>query len=177
MQPIDFFAPQWHSETTDLPMLYIYDKGGEGDIAQCTADEAMQQISVVNVHNPSRRTILFLPVDHNIDIRKADTNDTASTCDYMLVAGGDELLIFGEIKNRQKRWIADGARQVKQAIEIFRANHDITRWKEHRAYVSNCRYWRARASTRNVEETFRRETGIRLYIQNDIHLDSETLPE
>lgn len=173
MQQVNFFDPQWHADNTDSVLFFIYDRGGIGDLAQLSID-AKEQPTSVNVHNPSEKTVLFLPVDHNIDIRKDGSNDLDSTCDYLLTVDGKDLIVFGEIKTGRKGWAGDGMRQIKHTIDIFRANHDLSEWKQCRAYVSNYRYWRSRSSTRCVEETFKADTGgLRLFIQNDVNLDGE----
>lgn len=173
MQQVDFFDSRWHTENTSVSLFFIYDRGGTGDLAQLSID-AKDQSTSVNVHNPSAKDVMFLPVDHNLDIRKEGSNDMDSTCDYLLTAGGKELIVFGEIKTGRKGWAGDGMKQIKHTIDIFRANHDLSEWSQCRSYVSNYRHWRSRSSTRCVEETFKAETGgLRLYIQNDVNLDGE----
>lgn len=172
MQIVDFFDPKWHTEYTEDPIFFIYDNGN-GDMAKLTANEMFKDTSV-NIHNPSCGNIKFLPVDHNMDIRKDGSNDLDSTCDYILIVNEKEQIIFGEIKTGRKGWASEGMQQIKHTVEVFRANHDLSQWKQCRAYVSNWRKWKSRISTRCVEEEFRNNTGgMRLYIQNDVHIDGE----
>lgn len=173
MQIVNFFDAKWYTESTREPLFFIHDRGGVGDLAKLTTDIADQNTSV-NVHNPSSHCIMFLPVDHNVDIRKEGSKDLDSTCDYLLTVNGKEQIIFGEIKTGRRSWAGEGMEQVKHTIEIFRANHDLAQWGQCRAYVSNYRHWRARTSTRCIQEAFRYETGgIRLYIQNDVNINGE----
>lgn len=173
MQTVNFFDAQWHVEHTNAPVFYIFDRGGNSDLAHMSVNTSDQPTSV-NVFNPSEHTILFLPIDHNLDIKKDGTNDLDSTCDYLLTVNEKEQIIFGEIKTGKKGWAGDGMKQVKHTIEIFRANHDLSQWQQCRAYVSNYRHWRSRSSTRCIEEAFKAETGgLRIYIQNDVHIDGE----
>lgn len=172
MRSVDFFDPQWYAEHTSERLFFIYDKE-DGSCAKLSTDEADQSTSV-NVHNPSIKDILFLPVDHNLNIRKENSDDWDSTCDYLLTVNEKEHLIFGEIKTGRKGWASEGMKQVKHTVEVFRANHDIALWNHCRAYVSNWRKWNARTSTRCVEEAFKAETGgLRLYIKNDVSIDGE----
>lgn len=121
------------------------------------------------------KDIMFLPIDHNLNIKKDGTEELDSTCDYLLTVNGHEQIIFGEIKTGKKGWASDGMRQVSHTIEIFKSNHDICRWRQCRAYVSNWRKWKSRISTRSVEEAFKAQNdGLRLYIKNDVNIDGET---
>lgn len=172
MQVIDFFSAEWHSEQTDKKLFYLFDEG-DGDCARLSADERYRSTSV-NVNNPSAKDIMFLPIDHNLNIKKDGTKELDSTCDYLLNVNGNELIIFGEIKTGRKGWASDGMRQVSHTIKIFRTYHDLCKWAQCRAYVSNWRKWRSRSSTRSIEEIFRAETGgLRLYIKNDVNIDGE----
>lgn len=172
MRSVDFFAPQWYAEHTSERLFFIYDKE-DGSCAKLSTNEADQSTSV-NVHNPSVKDILFLPVDHNLNIRKEGLDDLDSTCDYLLTVNEKEHLIFGAIKTGRKGWASEGMKQVKHTVEVFRAYHDIAHWNNCRAYVSNWRKWNARTSTRCVEEAFKAETGgLRLYIKNDVNIDGE----
>lgn len=172
MQQVDFFDSKWYAEHTNSSLFFIYDRG-TGGRAQISIDANEQQTSV-NVHNPSNNTIMFLPIDHNLDIKKEGTNDLDSTCDYLLTVDDNKLIVFGEIKTGRKGWASEGMKQIKHTIDIFRANHNLSNWNQCRAYVSNYHYWHSKSSTRCVKETFRAETdGLRLYIQNDVHLDGE----
>ncbi len=172
MQKVDFFDSKWYVEHTTDTIFFLFDKE-DGDFVKLSIKEDYKLTSV-NVHNPNAKNIMFLPVDHNLDIRKEDSNDLDSTCDYLLTVNGFEQIIFGEIKTGKKGWASDGMRQVKHTIDIFRANHDLNQWGKCRAYVSNWRKWNARTSTRCVEESFRSDTGgLRLYVKNEVHIEGE----
>lgn len=172
MQVVDFFDSQWYIEHTTESLFFLYDKG-DGSLVKLSSDDKDSSYSV-NVHNPSDSDILFLPIDHNVNIKKEGTNDDDSTCDYLLTVNDREQLIFGEIKTGKRGWASEGMKQVKHTIDIFRANHDLKEWNQCRAYVSNWHKWKARPSTRCVEEAFRAGTGgLRLYIQNDVNIDGE----
>lgn len=174
MQQVNFFDSRWYTETTNAPLFFIYDKGA-ADVAHLSIDTA-EQCTSVNVINPSLHTILFLPVDHNLNIKKEGSNDLDSTCDYLLTVNYREQIIFGEIKTGRKGWISEGAMQVKHTFDIFCANHDITQWNQCRAYVSNYHHWYSKQSSRFVREDFKAKTGgVRLYIQNEVHIDGEEL--
>lgn len=172
MQVVDFFSSQWYSETTNARDFYIYDPGNAAR-AQITVDDALKPVSV-NVENASEKVVVFQPIDHNLDIRKEGSTDLDSTCDYMLMVGGREQIIFGEIKTGRKAWARSGMLQVLHTLDIFRANHDLAEWGTCRGYVSNFHRPHTSTSTKTLREEFKALSGgIRLYVKNEVKIDGE----
>lgn len=169
MQKVDFFSPAWVSETLSAPLLYIYDEGGENDIAHITDDAAWASNSA-KISNSLKNTIWFLPVDHNLDIKKEKSSDLESTCDYLFTVNANEQIVFGEIKNRRKNWINEAIGQLSKTIEIFQFNHNLLNWSERKAYVSNYHKSKHRECTITREEEFGDKYDVRLLIQSDINL-------
>lgn len=170
MQVVDFFDSRWYVEYTSEVLFFLFDNGND-NVVRLTTDEIYRNTSV-NVHNPLSKEVMFLPVDHNLKIKKERTDEFDSTCDYLLVVNGREQLIFGEIKTGRKGWARAGMMQVLHTIEIFRSNHEMNQWGQCRAYVSNWRKWCSRTSTRHIEEEFKLKTGgLRLYINNDVNIE------
>lgn len=167
MQQIDFFSEQWHSERSAAALLLIFDEGGEGDMARMTDDNSVQRTSVA-LYNDNHKIIWFLPVDHNVEIKKENSTDDESVCDYIFTVNDIEQIVFGEIKNRKKQWINDGISQLGNTIEIFKSNHDILQWNSRRAFVSNRFFPHHRQCTITREEQFRDKYKVRLYVQNSI---------
>lgn len=170
MQSVDFFDPQWRNEATTDPLFYVYDPVND-EMARISVEAEMAQ-RAVNVNNPSTKAILFIPVDHNMNIRKEGSNNLDSTCDYLMTVNNKELIISGEIKNRMRKWAREGMLQVLNTLEIFMANHNITEWKKCRGYVSNFRKPLANTSTKTTQEEFKqRSGGYRIYFQNTVNID------
>ena len=172
MQTIDFFAPQWYSESTNASLFYIYDRGAMGDMAHLSHNSDVAAISIT-VKNPSRKFVWFEPLDHNRDIRKDGSSDLESTCDFMLTVDDKEMLSFGEIKNRGKSWISGAIGQLETTVNIFKHNHDINLWRDKRAYVCNYKHPFTPQCYISRQERFRDESGVRLFVKNEIRIDSE----
>lgn len=122
----------------------------------------------VVVLSNNRDDYFFIPVDHNISLKRADGNND-KICDAMLYTKNS--LCFIEIKCwRVGGWITAAAEQISCTIGHFEESHadDAHRYRD--AYICN---WKQRnkllhESHNELKNGFLEKYGTHLYISNTI---------
>jgi len=122
------------------------------------------------VDNSITCDITFTAIDNCIDIRRAD-GSLESRCDGMITYS--DSLIFIELKERDMPnsvWVKKGERQLRNIITIFEMNHDMSIYKDKKAYLVNKLKPDFPVGQSSRMEKFEDETGYTFIIQQKIVL-------
>lgn len=168
---IDFFADGLVKYKTNANLFFLNDEKYDKDQLVRFSISVQEPKKYVNVHNDSLRNLTVTPLDHNLIVKKENSQDAESICDYLISTDDKAVLLFGEIKTGKSGWARAGANQISNTLHIFKRFHDLDEWKKTIAYVSNRRFWKARDSHRDVVTEFREKNGIILKIQNDVSVE------
>ena len=117
------------------------------------------------VENKSNQTITFVAIDHCIPIYK-ENGDEDTCCDGMLLHING--IIFIELKNKRFDWIDEGVEQLKHTICLFKDNHDLSCYKNKRAYLANKKHPQYNHSHKEMMRHFKTKLGVFLLIMNEI---------
>ncbi|MBD2139796.1 hypothetical protein H6F32_20140 [Anabaena sp. FACHB-1237] len=164
---INFFDANCQSQTNQ-PKFGICDDSPSENPAYINIDDYSKWIAIVE--NNQEIDVIFTAIDNCIKILRSDgTMD--NRCDGMLTYNNN--LIFVELKTRKYRnsvWIKEGVDQLKSTISVFISNHDLAIYKSIIAYIANSKKPHFQSSQITRMQTFKKETGFRLIIQNTIKL-------
>ncbi|MFC2770553.1 hypothetical protein [Porphyromonas endodontalis] len=165
---INFFSCSYNREHSRTDKLFgIVDQG-----KQAYTTTVNQKDWHASVENKSGRSLIFMPLDHNIVIHPTP-DTTYSLCDGMLYnnrSGG--LLVFVELKVQDTGWIPKAIEQLKSTIELFRASHNIKQFSPRIAYAANKKHPHFDHSHRERQQEFRKKHKFGLLIQNKIEIKS-----
>lgn len=115
------------------------------------------------VKNFSAEDLYFNPVDNNIEIRRPD-GSMDFRCDALL--HNDYMIAFIELKNQRSGWIKHAVEeQLATTIEKFKEAHDISRFRQRRAYVCNKCHPCFHYSHKEYMQKFWSQYKIRLLLQ------------
>lgn len=168
---IDFFAEELVKYHTDANLFYLKDEEGGNNQKIIFSTSVGDPQKWVNVHNYSSSNLTVIPLDHNLEVKKENSRDNESICDYLISTEGKGVLLFGEIKTGKSGWAKAGAKQISNTLRIFKSFHNLDEWEKKIAYVSNRRFWKARDSHRDVISDFWNRNGMLLKIQNDVFVE------
>lgn len=119
------------------------------------------------IENNNKQKITFIALDHCIPICRAN-GDADTCCDgLMLYEGG---IIFIELKNKGSKWISEGVDQLMHTIKLFKENHDISCYKNKRAFLANKKHPRFQIGQEEKMKQFTKALGVRLHIVNKINI-------
>ncbi|MFN5514695.1 MAG: hypothetical protein ACK5CA_08085 [Cyanobacteriota bacterium] len=127
------------------------------------SNEEIKWIAIVE--NCNKIEVTFTRIDKCIEIRESD----GKRCDGMLTY--EDCIIFIELKERKgktREWVKDGDEQLRNTIDIFSNNHNISGYKNKKAYIANKKRPHFQESQMGRMEKFKNETGFILKIQNTI---------
>lgn len=172
MATINFFSCRYRREHPRADVRFgIVDPINIGSDERAYTTTENEEIWHASVENKSGRSLIFMPLDHNIVFHP--TPDTIySLCDGMLYSnrsGG--LLVFVELKAQDTDWIPKAIKQLKSTIELFRANHNMEQLSPRVAYAANKKHPHFHHSHREVQQTFKNNYNFRLLIQNKIEIE------
>ncbi len=123
---------------------------------------------VAKVTNNSGCPVGFIAVDNKIEMRR-ENGEMENRCDAML--HNDIYVIFVELKDQTKNWIKRAVEeQLLTTINIFKANHDISKYRYRIAYACNKRHPVFAVSQKEYMQRFKKEHNVRLIIGCDIVL-------
>lgn len=134
-------------------------------------DESNGEHWVAVVENLYKEEINFIPVDHNIEIRRPN-NEMDNRCDGFLYF--NQTIIFVELKisfSKNKYWINDAENQLRVTIGHFEKSDKADDFKVKKAYIANKAKPIFRSSMINRMENFYNDTGFILKIENRINID------
>lgn len=135
MAKINFFDGAYMKEAARNDTEFgIYDPGNSRP-ALTTRDSQLYQAIV---YNPFGHTLQFVPVDHNMDIRRAN-GEQESSCDGMMYDNQD-YLVFIELKDKEHGWASEAVDQLRTTISLFSSNHNILDFKRRRAHAVNVQH-------------------------------------
>lgn len=163
MARLNFFDSEYRLEESRTDDEFGLVDPGNGQPA-CTTDVPDQYQAVVL--NPQRRTLQFVPIDHNMVIRRPN-GDLESTCDGMIYVD-NEYLSFVELKDKNQGWASEAEGQLRTTIALFKANHDDSRIRQRRAYAVNVRHPFFHPSFKQVMQQFKSQTGFILRFEREI---------
>lgn len=89
------------------------------------------------VYNTSKNEIDFYPVDHCVEIKRADGKD-AQKCEGIL-SWDDNNIVFTELKDRQLKpavWLSEAENQIIETMACFFDNYDIQMYHT-KAWICN----------------------------------------
>lgn len=167
----NFFNPDFYREPekTDS-LLGICDPGGE-DCAFTTNDVSCTDKWCATIHNPKKRTLRFVAIDKNMNIRKAN-GDLESTCDGMIYMKSERDVFFVELKDYHTGGaLSEALKQLRNTILIFLSLHRYDSYHDRRAYICNPVRPHFASSYRQLSSEFRQKYHFRLYPQADIVID------
>ena len=124
-------------------------------------------IAIVN--NPSKHPIDFYAIDHCTEIKRLDGKE-AKRCDGLLKY--KNAITFVELKERKDRkgnkWLKEAVLQLKETYSYFCKSNNISDFENINAYVCNNKKPNFRDGHTEQKERFKTETGIRLFVQQEI---------
>lgn len=109
------------------------------------------------VQNKRKIQISFYPVDHCVDIRRAN-NEQSKRCDGIL--RHDDNIYFIELKDRttsNQKWIKQGRKQLTETLENFINHHNPNNYSFQDCYICN-KQQPFRVSTTNQIAKFKNDT-------------------
>ena len=161
--PVDFFS---YAEAIPTQKDFaIHDDQDQKPVYMEHIGDSEGQVVVVS---NNRTDYFFIPVDHNIPLKRADGSDD-EICDAMLYT--DNTLCFIEIKcRRAKGWVSKAAGQIASTIGHFDRNHPEHPQRFKDAYICN---WKRRNSLvkeshNEMKDNFLKDYKTHLYISNTI---------
>lgn len=110
------------------------------------------------VKNPDQKYAQFYAIDNCLGLKRAN-GDLESSCDGVLKESNN--LIFVELKERKSgSWFGDGRKQLTNTINIFKANHDMSKFSNITAHVCNNLKPSANSGRAVAIQMFKDDTGF-----------------
>ncbi|MDR0790671.1 MAG: hypothetical protein LBO06_07755 [Bacteroidales bacterium] len=160
--PIDFFNANLRQKTSG--MLF-----GICDNQPACLEIHNTDNCGAKIINNNQRSILFIPIDHNIIITRAN-GETEKTCDALLRVESNSEIVFLELTIQRRNWIADKVEQLQTTILAFNSNHNIN-FAKRSAYICHKSYPNHKIEI-NIKNKFKKETNMyRLYIKYEIKIN------
>lgn len=153
MAKINFFDITFQKETARTDCEFgIYDPGNNQPAFTTTDVNLYQAV----VHNPLCHSLLFVAVDHNMDLQRPN-GDLESTCDGMMF-DDHQYLSFVELKDKGGKWANEAVGQLKNTIRLFTANHRLEDFQRRYAYAVNVQHPVFNRSFKQIMQQFKTET-------------------
>jgi len=171
MPTVALLSPNYRTEPykTDS-RLGLCDPEGESP-AYSTSTETGPDKWVATVKNEKKKPVLFVPIDKNIKVYRADGN-LESTCDGMLLFDEEKSIYLVELKDVSVAgWAATALDQVVSTLRIFLSNYDYRDFERRRAYLANRRHPWFHVSYRSRLQDFNKKYHFQLYPQAEIVID------
>jgi hypothetical protein len=135
-------------------------------------DETDGRKWIAVVENEFLYEVLFVPIDNNIELRKANGHKD-KCCDALLAY--DATIIFVELKQRvgkkSKDWITDGYEQLRKTIKHFENTEASANFSVKKSYIANSEQPKFRKGQMERMDNFLKDTGYVLRIENRIILE------
>lgn len=165
----NFFLQKYFVEPSRVDSLFwLCDPEGEA-CAYSTNEAQGKDRGCAIVHNDSRKVLFFVPIDKNMNIRKA-SGELESTCDGMVYAKETRELSFVELKEYHSAgFISVALAQLKNTIRLFLESHNYKDFKTRRAYACNPVRPHFAGSYREISSEFRKFYHFRFLPQADIY--------
>ncbi len=169
MPGIDFYQFKDCSCVTDEALFGVIDKADSTPV-QVTTDRRLQWGTTIE--NPERKTLLVLPVDKNVKIRKKDNeNNKEKLCDFLMRSHVDTaILCFVELKDKKKSPLSEGIEQIGTTINAYKLYHSVDCFQYKRAYIVNGRHPHVQSAQANIMRDFKRDFGFVLRMASNIQI-------
>jgi hypothetical protein len=158
---INFFDEHCQ-DTTDKSKFGLCDETSN-EPAYIDSDISNQETKwIAIVQNENQIKVTFTAIDNCIEIE-------GKRCDGMLTH--KNCIIFVELKERKgktRTWVRDGDEQLRNTIRIFRDNHDLSIYKDKKAYIANNKKPNFQESQIERMKKFKNDMKFILEIQNII---------
>jgi len=115
------------------------------------------------VENDLEKEIGFLAVDHNVPFPV-----DKKRCDALLF--DKEMLLFVELKKQRGSWLPEALVQLTDTVEFFKENHDVSVYKNRKAYACNKCHPNFNFSYKEYMQDFRKRHGFILRISTEIKI-------
>ena len=123
------------------------------------------------VSNSSKTPVYFNPIDNNIEIKRAN-GKMENRCDALL--HNSYWIAFIELKVQRSGWIKRAVEeQLATTINVFKQNHDISKFRHRYAYACNRLKPHFAYSHKVYMQQFYDTHGVRLVIVRDIDVKKE----
>ena len=161
---INFLAKEhWREPLKRDILLGLCDP--EGERCAYSTTEHGREKWCATVHNPNRKTMCFVAIDKNMDIRK-ENGDLESTCDGMIYIPKTREISFVELKDyRVGGALAEAEKQLMSTLRYFLFNHNYKDFHSRNAYICNPHHPHFAFSARDRISEFRKKTHFRLMPQ------------
>ncbi len=165
--PIDFFDENCQSSTNANEFGLCDDESGTKVYFDRNKAHIKQWIAIVQ--NNNEIMITLTAIDNCILIRRNKT-ELENRCDGMLTytIENNEAIIFFELKNKAKDWIAEAIHQLEVTIQKFLENNDISEFKIKKAFACNRKHPQFQTSQISEMQRFYNRYKIKLLIQQHI---------
>ena len=161
MSKVNFFKKEYITESPRIDSLCgIIDGVNENPAYTITTNPENWNATIVN---PNGQEFLFIPIDHNIKVYKADGKSLDGTCDGMILVDVRRLLAFVELKDIRSGGFADALGQLWHTIEIFLQNHQYTDFRLRRAYAANIAHPHFHYNMKDEMEDFKNKLHFTLF--------------
>ena len=176
MCKIDFLDPKHRTEEERTDECFGLMDGATGNPSTPAYSSLKNQEGwIATVLNPEKKAVCFVPIDSNI-LHHSDLPGVGR-CDGMLLDEAEKRIIFVELKEVRKSWIQLTTEQLKDTIDLFKKCHSGFS-SSFLIVAFGCNRKRKTpfaADNRSVNATknkFLVETGVRLYLQAEINLQT-----
>ena len=166
---IDFFPTQ-HISSSNRRKFGICDRPAPAAEKAYIAEKQGQDW-IAAVDNYPQVKVNFVPVDHCIELRRAD-GSMDNRCDGCLFYR--DTIIFVELKQRKgkgNQWIKDGEQQLRSTIGYFEQQEEARNCPIKKAYIANSEKPLFRTGQAVRMERFFSETNYILRIENRINIE------
>lgn len=117
------------------------------------------------VDNEKEIEITFIAVDHCLNIPESD----GERCEGMITY--NDILIFIELKDRNSgRWAGKSRDQLKNTINIFKRDSDITPYTRLYGHIANKQRPNFKSGNKTFYQQFEDETGFILRVSDVIKI-------
>ena len=166
---INFF-PKEHITSSSKRKFGICDRPAPAAEKAYIAEKQGQDW-IAAVDNYPQIKVNFVPVDHCIELRRADGN-MDNRCDGFLFY--KDTIIFVELKQRKgkgNQWIKDGEQQLRSTIGYFEQQEAARKFSIKKAYIANSERPLFRTGQAVRMDHFFSDTNYILRIENRITIE------
>ncbi len=166
---LDFYGYDRCQTILDDAKFHLVERGGALPIE---ISKSGAEKNSTPVFNESRKTLLVLPLDKNVPLKKKDSpHDDESLCDVLIQTHqNNDVIIFAELKNRRTSPVKEAAKQLAITLAAYEEHHTgkLASFDARWAYITHRYHHHAKQAYFNLSSTFRKEYGVKLHIRKDI---------
>ena len=156
---IDFFQNRCQTKTTEK-VFGIYDKPP----ATLSFEDAEEWN--VRIDNPKEKEITHTAIDDCLNIPDSE----GERCESMIIY--DDVITFIELKDGDSgRWAGKARDQLKNTINLFIQNADITPYQKRYGHIANKQRPHFKAGGKSFSQQFEDETGFILRVSDVLKIE------